>query len=122
MIDAKKYSGRIERRDVGGWRKIDDRLFVNGRDQTKLASGLEWQAEAVRKVLSKAGLEGVPIHSALCVTSSEWGRFAKPFQIEGVWVTWAQKLVELIVAPTEMRVVDWDRAALALGIGLPASA
>lgn len=121
VIDAKKYTGRVERRDVGGWRKVDDRLFVNGREQTKLAVKLGWQIDAVRKVMSKAGLVEVPIHSALCFTNSEWGMFAKPFQIGGVWVTWAQKLVELIVAPSEVTVVDREHAALTLGIGLPAS-
>lgn len=122
IVDAKKYVGRVERRDVGGWRTVDERLYVNGRDRTKLATGLEWQIDAVRKVLLTASLEGVTIHSALCFTSSQWGMLAKPFQIGGVWVTWAQKLVELILAPTELRVMDINGVASTIGAGLPASA
>src|ERR1700686_4970564 len=43
VIDAKNYKGMVERRDVGGWFKTDQRLYVGRRDQTKLARGLGWQ-------------------------------------------------------------------------------
>jgi hypothetical protein len=121
VIDAKSYQGRIERRDVGGWRAVDERLYVNGRDQTKLADSMGWQVDAVRAVLSTAGLETVPIHSALCFVDSYWGPFGKSFQIGGVWVTWAKKLVEMVLAPSELRVMDRDMVALAVGTALPAS-
>jgi hypothetical protein len=41
----------------------------------------------------------VPIHAALCFIEAGWNLFAKPFQLDGVWVTWAQKLAEMIAAP-----------------------
>ena len=43
IIDAKKYTGRLQRRDKGGWRTIDYHVYVNGRDRTKLARGLHKQ-------------------------------------------------------------------------------
>lgn len=122
VIDAKRYEGKVERRDVGRWRTVDERLYVKGRDQTKLATAMGWQVEAVQRVLTNASLGSVPVHSALCFTDSEWGHFAKPFQISGVWVTWAKKLVEMVLAPTELRVMEVDRLALTLGTALPASA
>lgn len=122
VIDAKKYAGKVERRDVGGWRTVDERLYVNGRDQTKLANAMRWQVEGVQTVLMNAGLESVPVHSALCFTDSEWGLFAKPFQIGAVWVTWATKLVDLVLSPSELRVMELDRLALILGTAFPASA
>lgn len=35
IVDAKRYSGRLHRRDKGGWRKVEYHVYVNGRDQTR---------------------------------------------------------------------------------------
>jgi RNase P subunit RPR2 len=40
IVDAKKYEGRLQRRDKGGWRKVDYHVYVSGRDQTRLVGGL----------------------------------------------------------------------------------
>ena len=39
VIDAKNYTGRIEARNVGNWRTVDRRLYVGGRDKSKLLEG-----------------------------------------------------------------------------------
>lgn len=96
VIDAKSYRGRIERRDHGGWRRIDDRLYVNGRDQTQLVHSMDWQESVVRPLLGSIGFGDVPIHSALCFTDSEWSLIARPFRIDDVWVIWAKRLVKEI--------------------------
>ncbi len=96
VIDAKNYTGLVQRRDKGGWFKTDYHLYVGGRDRTKIVAGLGWQVEAVRSALG--GVE-VPIHAALCFIEADWNLFAKPFQLDSVWVTWAQKLAEMIAAP-----------------------
>lgn len=115
VVDAKNYNGRIEHRNVGDWfGPTDWRIYVAGRDRTKLAVGLGWQVEAVHNAL--AGLHA-PIHPALCFPVAAWGLFAKPFHHQGVLVAWAKKLAELIVAPgdlaseqTEEVVARLDRA------------
>ena len=123
VIDAKKYQGRVERRDVGGWRTVDQRLYVNERDQTKLTTAMSWQVAAVHEVLMQAGLESVPIHSALCFADSTGGLFAKPFRINGVWVvTWAKKFVEMVLVPGELQVIDLERVAFVVGTELPPAA
>ena len=33
VVDAKNYSGIVERRHVGGWFRPDERLYVGGRDR-----------------------------------------------------------------------------------------
>lgn len=99
VIDAKNYGGRVERRDVGGWFTTDYRLFVGGRNRTRLVEGLDWQVNAVKSAL--ADIE-VPVHGALCFTDATWGIFAKPFQIGTVWVTWADALAPLIAARGEL--------------------
>lgn len=39
VVDAKNYAGRVEYRGVGGWlRPADYRIYVGGRDKTKLAT------------------------------------------------------------------------------------
>ena len=96
VIDAKHYTGRVEHRDRGGWFRTDWRLYVDGRDKTKLVDALDWQIAAVEKVLSDTD---VPIHAALCFVGANWGLFSKPFQQAGVWVTWVAKLAEMILEP-----------------------
>ena len=38
MIDAKRYTGKIERRDRGWIFERDWRLYVHGRDRTKVVT------------------------------------------------------------------------------------
>ena len=60
IIDAKKYQGRLQRRDQGGWRTSDYRVYVNGRDQTRLTGGLHKQAAVVRTALPSRWHSSVP--------------------------------------------------------------
>ena len=96
VIGTKKYKGRVERRNVGGWFKTDLRLYVGGRDQTKLADAVALQIDAVRDAL---GAAEVPIHATLCFVEADWGFFPKPFRQNGVRVTWSKKLAEMIAEP-----------------------
>ncbi len=84
VIDAKNYSGLVQQRDVGGFFSTDIRLFVDGRDKTKLADGLEWQLKAVRSALDS---DEIAVKGALCFTDAEWGWFAKPFSVRGAFVS-----------------------------------
>ncbi len=112
VVDAKNYVGRVEYRNVGGWLgPADNRIFVGGRDRTKLATGLGWQVTAVQQAL---GDLGAPVHPALCFTSSEWGLFAKPFRHEGVLVTWASKLAEIVAAAGELAPEQIEQVAAQL--------
>jgi hypothetical protein len=119
VIDTKKYKGRVERRDVGRWFKTDLRLYVGGRDQTKLVDELAWQIEAVREALSSAE---VPIHAALCFVEAEWRLFAKPFRHNGVWVTWSRKLADMIAEPGPLTSEDVADIASGLATALPPAA
>ena len=119
IIDAKKYRGKVEKRDVGGWFKTDVRLFVGGRDRSKSVDGLQWQNDAVRTAL---GDEDVPVHSSLSFVGAEWPMFfAKPFQLKGVWISWPKKLAELVLADGPLSEGDVDRIARLLSSKLPAN-
>ncbi|MEP7045083.1 MAG: nuclease-related domain-containing protein [Ilumatobacteraceae bacterium] len=122
VIDANEYDGRVERRDVGGWFKVDERLYVAGKDRTGLVDGVDRLVVAVENVLSKEGFDRIPVHSALCFVNSEWGWFAKPFSLGGVWVTWATKLTELILNWNAIPNTEIDRLARVVGSKLPSAA
>jgi Nuclease-related domain len=118
IIDAKNYKGKVEQRDVGGWLKTDRRLYVNGRDHTKLVGGF---ARQINAVLEAIGDGKVPINAALCFVGSEWNLLAKPFNQDGVWVTWPKKLSEMIAAPGSLTPSDVTQVAERLASGLPSA-
>jgi len=119
VIDAKNYKGLVQRRDKGGFFKTDYHLYVGGRDRAKIVDGLGWQIEAVR---SAVGVAEVPVHAALCFIEADWNLFAKPFQLDGVWVTWAQKLAEMIAAPGPLTLEQVTDVADKLAVALPPAA
>ena len=68
VIDAKRYvDAKIEvRRNGGFFSPVTERLFVGGRDQTKLIAGLASQVAAVYACLDGQGeLEHVPVQPVL---------------------------------------------------------
>jgi len=91
VIDAKRWTGRVERRDVGGWFRTDHRLFVGGRDRSKAVTGVTGQVAAVRSVTSTA-FPDVPVRGALCFVNADFGLFSRPFVLGGVLVTWPKAL------------------------------
>lgn len=96
IIDAKNYSGKVECRGTGSWRSNEQRLYVGGRNQTKLVGAMGWQAEAVQVAIDSIGLGSVPVRRCLCFTDAEWGFFSKPFTIAGVWVGSPKALVAAV--------------------------
>ncbi len=117
VIDTKRYSGKVEQRDVGGWFKTDLRLYVGGRDRTGTVKGLGWQVDAVYRALEA---EDIPIHSALSFAGAKWPiLFAQPFRLQDVWISWPAKLADLIAAPGTLSGEDIDRLARRLSVRLP---
>lgn len=98
VIDAKRYKGQVAKKDVGGWFSNDLRLYVGRRDCTKLVGAMAKQVAAVRKALG-AEWEDVPVRPALCFVDAEWGFFAKPFELDGVVVSWPKAVREMLARP-----------------------
>ena len=121
VIDTKRWSGRVERRDVGGWFKIDQRLYVRGRDRSKAIEGMAWQIEAVAGVLKVAGLE-LPLRAALCFVEAEWGFFAKPFELKGVRVSGPKSLAAAISDGSSLKPDEVLEVARILATALPSKA
>jgi hypothetical protein len=97
VIDAKRYAGQVTK-DVGGWFSTDTRLFIGRRDCTKLVAAMSKQVAAVRKALGPDLVE-MPVRPMLCFVEADWGWFAKPFELNGVLVTWPGAARELLVRP-----------------------
>ena len=93
VIDTKLYNGRVERGDVGTRRRPDVRLYVAGRDRTNLIGGMDRQVAAVARALDGGD---VAHHAVLCFSRAEWPVLARPFEINGVLVTWPKDLVKRI--------------------------
>ncbi len=98
VVDAKHYQGRIERREVGGWLRTDERLYVAGRDRTGLVEGVIEQTAVVRAALGEEH-RSVPIWSILCFVNPNVGMFTRPFVVRGVGVTWPRALQKEVAAP-----------------------
>jgi hypothetical protein len=96
VIDAKRYTGQVAKKDVGGWFSSDVRLFIGRRDCTKLVTGMAKQVDAVRTALG-AEWADVPVRPVLCFVETDWRWFASPFELDGVLVTWPKALRELLV-------------------------
>jgi hypothetical protein len=120
IVDAKLYRGKVESRTLGSFWRPEDRVFVGGRDRTKLVLGMSRQVEAARAALAVDPLAPqVSIRPAVCFVESEWGFFAKPFELHGVTILWPQKLAERIAAPGTLTAEAIGRLANRLAIGLP---
>ena len=117
IVDAKHYRGRVERRDKGGWFSTDLRLYAGGRDQSKMADGLEVQMLGVRQAL---GDPAIPIRPTICFTGAEWGLFPRPFDFRGVRVTWPGALANEIGRPGPLTRQRVEELALLLTRRLPA--
>lgn len=104
VIDAKRYEGDVEARDVGGWLHADVRLYVKGRDRTKLVDEMSRQVEAVRSAL---GGSPIPIHPVLCFVDGMWPRLRRrPLCVRGVTVVWPDGLAKVLTATSESPVQD----------------
>ena len=116
VIDAKRYSGRPDRKVEGGiLRPRTETLMVGRRDCTKLLTGMHKQLELVRAALEQDA--SLPVHGMLCFIDADWPVFGGNFSIGGVEVLWPKKIAERIFAPARMTETDiaatYDRLAMA---------
>jgi hypothetical protein len=122
-IDAKNYSGKVQRIDKGGWFSTDLRLYVDRRDCTKLVYGMAKQVDAIRLALGEAVIREfeVDVRAALCFVSAEWSLFAKPFDLGNVWIGWPKALADLLRTEGELTPRHLKLLARAVATALPAA-
>lgn len=98
VVDTKRYAGQVTKKDVGGWLRSDVRLYVGRRDCMKLVRAMPKQVAAVRDALGEEW-SAVPVRPMLCFVDAGWQWFAKPFELDGVVVTWPRAAREQIGSP-----------------------
>lgn len=116
VIDAKKYSGKLETRDVGGLFRTDQRLFIAGRDRTKLVLAMEWQVAAVAKVVGDA----TPVHAILCSVSTDWSMLTiRPPVVRGVTVAWPKAMRKIVSQEGPLGAEEIESLARRIAKALP---
>lgn len=121
VIDAKRYAGKVEKRDVGGFFRRDERLFVGTRDCSKLLDGVVRQVETVRAAVGDREQPPV-VAPVLCFVDAEWGLFTNPFRINEVLVTWPNALLrEVRAAAPLVQACDLQGIATRVTTGFPSA-
>jgi len=113
VVDTKRYlKKKIEARSSGTvLRPEPDRLFVGGRNQTKLVEAMGWQVAAVQGIVDELGAEHqVAVMPVLCFVDGEWELFSGPFRIGEVHVTGPRALVKHVTRPGGLNL--YERRAL----------
>jgi hypothetical protein len=123
VIDAKRYKGKIEVRRPF-FREA--KLFIRGRDKTKLVEGLERQAGAVRLALSSAAPQ-VQVHACFCFINPE-GQPAgtklpllRTLRIKGFPLLFPKRLARLLRQPGELSPEQMHLIAESLAHQFPAA-
>jgi len=121
VVDAKRYGGKVERRDRGWIFARDWHLYVNGRDKTKLVTGMDAQVAAVRASVAATTFADVAVIPVLCFVDSDWGLLGAPFSVGNVYVTWPKDLHKLLRRAGTLGPDDIAALEIALATSLPAA-
>ena len=118
VVDAKRYKGSLKIRDKGGLFRMDNRLYVGGRDCSHLADSMGWQVEAVETLLVSVGVV-MPITPVLCFIGVEWPLFFSPDSFRGVRLEGPRSIRKLITATQALDAVAVEKLARILAAGFP---
>ena len=101
VIDAKRTTGRVEvRRSGSGRRRGPTQLWVGGRNKSKFLEGMDWQLNAVMSALQRVPeAQLVHTHPMVVLVGAQWGWFARPLQVRGVWVGRAKEAATVVSRP-----------------------
>ena len=118
VVDAKLYTGVIDIKDVGGFFSgRDERLFVGGRDCSRLAVGMRWQVEATEEALDDGA---IPVTPVLCFIDAEWPLFGGPRWFKGVLIESERSLKRRVKQRGELDLEEVRDTATVLSERLPA--
>jgi hypothetical protein len=110
VIDAKNHGGTVRIVDKGSFFRSDKRLYVGGRDRSRLAADMAWQVEAVKSALAAAGVDPLPrITPVLCFASANWPWLFPPDEYQGVRLEGLNSLTKLVVAGHGAPPLEVDR-------------
>ncbi|MGN6694330.1 MAG: hypothetical protein ACTHN0_09140, partial [Aquihabitans sp.] len=107
----------VEARVVGRRKERQLHLFVGGRDKMNLITAMHKQVIVVRGALTGTPFANVPVQGTLCFIGATVGFFARPFEIDGVRITWPKHLLrpmtEVMGESDRLNLSEVDRTRLA---------
>jgi hypothetical protein len=121
VIDTKAYTGKIERRDDGWLFRRQARLYVGGRNRTRLVTAMARQVEAVRKALGSSPAGDPRVIPVVCFVDSRWGLLAPPLVFGDVRVLWPRALGKLLRNGGTLSVDRIAQIERRLAVALPAA-
>ncbi|HWF51578.1 MAG TPA: nuclease-related domain-containing protein [Solirubrobacteraceae bacterium] len=122
VIDSKKYNGKVRVERVGGlFSPRRDVLKINGRDQTKLVSGVEKQVQYVLSSLRTADYDGVDVRGALCMTEVDGLPLIRSLSVRGVLVDGPKRAAALAKRPGELAPETVDKIWRHLAANFPSA-
>jgi hypothetical protein len=120
VVDAKTHKGALEVRRSGGWLSPrTEKLYIRGRDQTKLVEGLARQVAAVQAQLAAVGAIDVVVRGALCFVGTELPWFGDT--IADVPLVGRRGLATLLKRPGDLTAEDRALIADFLAASFPAA-
>jgi hypothetical protein len=120
VIDAKDHRGEIHIRDLGGFFRTDERLFVGRHDRSHLADNMAWQVDVVQHVLDSCAIAPVvKVVPVLCFVNGDWPWFRAPSEFRGVRLEGTNSIKKLFARPPllDPGMVDAISQALASSLG-----
>jgi hypothetical protein len=122
VIDTKKYKGKVKVDRVGGlFSPRREILTVNGRDQTKLITGVEKQVGYVESTLRVVGHAGVDVRGALCMTEVDGLPLIRSLTVRGVLVDGPKRAARLARRPGQLLPETVDEIWRQLAAKLPSA-
>ena len=105
VIDAKNYQGRVsvEFKSLSSQTEL---LMINGRNQTRLAVGVQKQVALVRTALSDEGVGKEAVQGVMAFLDANWPLIGAPTKIMDIKLNGRKGLVDLI--QNHPKVVDLD--------------
>jgi Nuclease-related domain len=120
VVDAKSYKSKVVKRDIGPFWRPEYKVYVGGRDRSKLARGVESQVEAVLAALGPdPEAKGTSVYAALCFLDSEWGLLDSAFQVGSVWLLYPGALRKRLKKDGPLSRELMERIAKRLALSLP---
>jgi hypothetical protein len=119
VVDAKHYKGSLQVRNVGGFFRTDNRLYVGGRDRSHLADNMGWQVKAVERWLASIQVT-MPVTPVLCFIGVDWPLLFCPDSFRGVRLEGLNSIRKLITATQALVAFAIDRLARIVATGFPA--
>ena len=119
VVDAKRYDGSLRIRDKGGFFSTDERLYVGGRDCSRLADNMGWQAKAVETLLESVDHK-VAVTPVLCFIGATWPLLFPPDTYRDVRLEDPKSLRRLITKTKTFDAAEIARLARILARGFPA--